>query len=65
METDLWVKEKEIALLLCQAKGATAGKCFKDCAFPWECVGGGFIVLGVETRAIDKDQCRCKLSFFY
>ena len=24
-KTEFWVKEKEIALLLCQAKGATAG----------------------------------------
>ena len=30
MQRQFWVKEKKTALLLCQAKVATAGKCLKD-----------------------------------
>ena len=28
-------------------------------------LGGGFIVLGVENRAADKEQSRGKLGFFF
>ena len=50
------MKENTIALLLCQAKGTTAG-----CAL-LERLGGGFIVWGVENRATDKDQGGGKLA---
>ena len=65
METEFWVKEKKTALLLCQAKGAPAGSCLKDCA-PLE--RGLEVVLykvwGVENRAVDKHQGRGKLPCF-
>ena len=38
LETEFWVKEKRIALLFCQAKGATAGECPQDCVSQ---LGGG------------------------
>ena len=46
--------------MLYQAKEVIAGYCPKDCALPWERLGSDFIVLGVENRATDKDQGRCK-----
>ena len=43
-ETEVWVKEKNIALLLCQAKEATVGSCLNDCALHGERIGVGLTV---------------------
>ena len=47
-QTGFGAKAKKIALWLCQAKGATADECVKDCAPPGKGLGDGFIVGGVE-----------------
>ena len=36
----------------------------KDCALLGERIGGG-LIWGMEKRATDRDQGRCKLSFFF
>ena len=65
VETKFGAKEKKkIALLLFQAKEATAGSYIKDCPLPGERREGGVIVWGVENRAADKDEGRFKLGFF-
>ena len=58
------VNEKKIALLPCQAKEATADQRPKDFALLWERIRRRFYSLGVGNRTTDKDQGRCKLSFF-
>ena len=51
--------EKKRALLLRQANA------LKAVPSPWESLGGGFIVWGVENRAIHKDQGRGKLALSF
>ena len=65
MEAEFQTEEKEIALLLCQGKEATASQYPKECVFPCEILEGGFIDLGVENKATDKDQGRFKFVFFF
>ena len=53
------MKEEKRALLLCQTKEPQQAYAFKTVP-PWERLGGGFIVWGVENRAPDKDWGRSK-----
>lgn len=61
VETEVWVKGKKTALLLCQAKGATVATALKTVP-PLEGFKRWFYSLGVENRAADKDQGRGKLA---
>ena len=57
----LWVKEKKIALLLCQAKEATAGQCLKDWALP---IPHPLEEVRRRFWEWNKDQSRGKLALF-
>lgn len=63
METELWVKERRTALLFCQVKEGHSRLVLKTVP-PWERLGGGFRVWGVEDRNTDKDQDRGELALF-
>ena len=57
------MKEKKTILLLLQ-RGSQQANALKTVP-PWERLGGGFIVWGVENRAIHKDQGRGKLALSF
>ena len=57
----LWVKEKKIALLLRQAKEATAGQCLKDWALP---IPHPLEEVRRRFWEWNKDQSRGKLALF-
>ena len=62
-EAEFWVKEKKIAYCFARQKGPQQANALKTVP-PWERLGGGFIVWGVENWASDKDQVRGKVALF-